>query len=111
MLGLSKKQRDFLVNCKRGNFEEVSAALESGMDVNTHDQHGRSALYFACCRSRDPAQDQDRERTVQLLLKTRDIDVNSKIEYNGITVLMHAVTNYNMNILQSLASHPEIEIN
>ena len=57
--------------CKKGDLEEVKAALQRGVDVNTKDEDGWTGLILAVKNNHNSV--------AALLLKTPNIDVNLQI--------------------------------
>merc|ERR1719387_3507649 len=96
------RSSDFLRHCKEGNDAEVRRALESGINVNTCNNRGTSALHMACIY--------DRPTTVQLLLKVDGININAGDSF-GTTALHFAGSRKSLKSVEILAAMPNIDIN
>ena len=95
----------FLDICYAGDLERVKAALQNGTDVNTKDENGRTGLMRAV--------DNNHYSVVELLLKTPNIDVNHRGDYN-ICALYSAIYCSNIGYnkaLKLLLDVPNIDVN
>ena len=90
--------------CKKGDWDldGVKAALQSGVDVNSKDENGYTALKWAVIRNHIPV--------IELLLDTPNIDVNLTDE-NGWNALIQAVDDDNIEAVKLLLKHPNIDVN
>ena len=104
--------------CKEGDLEGVKAALQSGVDVNTKGELGRTGLIEAVRNNHSSV--------VELLLKTPNIDVNQKAFFKdkgGWSALHSAVarvtrvskvtrvTSNDVEVLKLLLNVPNIDMN
>ena len=104
--------------CKDGDLEGVKAALQSGVDVNTKGELGRTGLIEAVRYNHSSV--------VELLLKTPNIDVNQKAFFKdkgGWSALHSAVarvtrvskvtrvTSNDVEVLKLLLNVPNIDVN
>ena len=88
--------------CEKGDLEEVKAALQSGVDVNTKGEDGQTGLILAVGKKHNSV--------VELLLKTPNIDVNLKSD-RGYGALHQAVISKNNEALKLLLNVPNIDVN
>ena len=88
-------------SCKEGGLEGVGDALQSGVDVNTNDESGKTGLMWAVTNKHNSV--------VELLIKTPNIDVNQKDGF-GRSALHWAVVENNCEALKLLLDVPGIDL-
>ena len=88
--------------CKEGDLEGVKAALQSGADVNTKNEHSQTGLLLAVLNKHNSV--------VELLLSRPNIDVNWK-GIGGGCALHAAILFTNIEPLKMLLNVPTIDVN
>ena len=88
-------------SCKEGGLEGVGGALQSGVDVNTNDESGKTGLMWAVKNKHNSV--------VELLIKTPNIDVNQKDGF-GRSALHWAMVENNCEALKLLLDVPGIDL-
>ncbi len=95
----------FILAAKRGETDRVKASIESGIDVNATDQHGRTALMRAAERPRSgPVQDRDQhclEVARDLLQAGADVDA---VDLDGRNALSFATQTKFSKMIEALKS-------
>lgn len=97
---------DKFVACAKDNdMSTMTHYLSNGLvEVNCHNKHNMSALYYACHGQND--------EMVKFLLAEDDIDVNLRSKKNpSWTPLMTVCNNGSLHIALLLMDHPDILIN
>jgi ankyrin repeat protein len=90
---------EFLKACRDGDLKKVKQLLKEGVDVNTKDEDGWTALMYACLKG---------EKKVAEFLIEKGVDVNAK-DKNGRTALMIAKENGYDEIFKLLKSTRKIK--
>jgi ankyrin repeat protein len=98
-----KTKNKFLIEASKNDHKDiVDFLLEKGIDVNQHNEYGRTALMWA---SRE-----GHKQIVQMLLQDKNIEINQQDE-DGYTALMLASINGHKDIVQMLLRDKNIQIN
>lgn len=94
-----------LYNLFIGNKKEIqdliSQVIEHGYDYNSMDSNDNTLLTLAC--------QYNLSNLVKHLLKFSDIEINTFNRY-GLTALMYAIKNQNLEIIYDLLNKPKINI-
>mmetsp|Transcript_1897 Transcript_1897/g.2447 ORF Transcript_1897/g.2447 Transcript_1897/m.2447 type:complete len:228 (-) Transcript_1897:342-1025(-) len=95
----------FVLAAKDNDPEKIKHYLSNGLvDVNCHNKHHMTALYYACHNHR--------KDMAELLLAEDDIDVNlTSKKKPSWTPLMTVCSNGDIDIVLLLLDHPDIQIN
>lgn len=104
--GTAEKQRrneQFHEAVIEGDLDKVSKLISEGVNVNTRDKYGQTALHWAINNSAKENVEGAPEISpmVELLLKQPKINVNIQDE-NGFTPLMLAINSKNLALVQEL---------
>ena len=84
-----KGSTEFTLAAKKGNFKEVERLLQTGVDVNSQDEDGDSALIYLCNICDQSCSLSTEEIIKNLLERGANPNLQNK---NGFTALMNAST-------------------
>ena len=93
---------NFFAAARKGNVTRVLATLALGINVNTRNQAGKTALSIAAGSGRIAV--------TQILLAQQNIAVNAR-NANGKTALITAIQAGQLAAVETLLIHPDIDVN